>query len=139
MRKVIGQRLQESKSFIPHFYITQQIDVDPLVSIREQLKNHDIKLTVNDFIVRACALTLRKHPAINREFNSVNQSLIQFKTIDIAIAVSVEEGLITPIVRHADFLNLGELHLRFDLWHKGREKGSYLRKNTKGAHLQSPI
>ena len=109
MRKVIGQRLQESKSFIPHFYITQQIDVDPLVSIREQLKNHDIKLTVNDFIVRACALTLRKHPAINRGFNSVNQSLIQFKTIDIAVAVSVEEGLITPIVRHADFKNLGEL------------------------------
>ena len=111
MRKVVGQRLQESKSFIPHFYITQQIDAELLISIREQLKNHEIKLTVNDFIVRACALALKKHPVINRGFNSVNQSLIQFKTIDIAIAVSVAEGLITPIVRHADYLNLGELSL----------------------------
>lgn len=109
MRKVIGQRLQESKSFIPHFYVTHVVDAEALMSVREQLKNGDIKVSVNDFIVRACALALKQHPEINRGFNSVNQAVIQFKTVDIAVAVSVDQGLITPIVRHADFKNLGEL------------------------------
>ncbi len=109
MRKVIGQRLQESKSFIPHFYVTYTLDADPLVALREQLKNQEIKLTINDFIIKACALALRQHPIINSGFNSVNQSIIKFKTIDIAIAVSVEAGLITPIIRQADFKNLGEI------------------------------
>jgi pyruvate dehydrogenase E2 component (dihydrolipoamide acetyltransferase) len=111
MRKIIGQRLQESKSFIPHFYVTQTIDAKPLVTVRDQLKNHEIKLSINDFIVKACALTLRQHPVINSGFNSVNQTIIQFKTIDIAIAVTVEAGLITPIVRHADYKSLQELSL----------------------------
>ncbi len=109
MRKVIGQRLQESKSFIPHFYVSLQMDAEPLVAVREQLKNGQIKVSVNDLVVRAAALALRQHPNINCGFNSVNQSIIQFKTIDIAIAVSLESGLITPIVRHADFKNLGEI------------------------------
>lgn len=109
MRKVIGQRLQESKSFIPHFYVSQTIDAENLISSREQLKNHQIKISINDFIVRACALALQKHPIINSGYHSVNQTIIQFKTIDIAIAVSLESGLITPIVRHADYKNLGEL------------------------------
>jgi pyruvate dehydrogenase E2 component (dihydrolipoamide acetyltransferase) len=109
IRKVIAQRLQESKSFIPHFYVTQVIDAEPLVSLREQLNNHEIKLSINDFIVRASALALRQHPGINSGFNSVNQTTIQFKTIDIAIAVSIDSGLITPIVRYADYKNLGEI------------------------------
>lgn len=111
MRKVIGQRLQEAKSFIPHFYATLSIDAEPLFLIREQLKNQEIKLSVNDFIVRACALALRQYPAINSGFHSVNQSIIRFKTVDIAVAVSVQEGLITPIIRYADYKNLGELSL----------------------------
>lgn len=109
MRKVIGQRLQESKSFIPHFYVRQEVNAEFLVSIREQLKNGDIKVTINDFIIRACALALKKFPGVNCGFNSVTQSIIQFKTIDIAVAVSLEEGLITPIIRHVDYKNLGEL------------------------------
>jgi len=109
MRKVIGQRLQEAKSFIPHFYVTLAINAEPLTIIREQLVNNLIKVSVNDFVVRACALSLREHPIINSGFNTVNQAMIQFKTIDIAIAVSLQDGLITPIVRHADYKNLGEL------------------------------
>jgi pyruvate dehydrogenase E2 component (dihydrolipoamide acetyltransferase) len=109
MRKIIGQRLQEAKSFIPHFYVTQIIDAEPLVDIREQLKNQNMKFSITDFVVKACALALRQHPVINSGFHSVNQTIIQFKTIDIALAVSVEEGLITPIIRHADYKNLGEL------------------------------
>lgn len=109
MRKVISQRLQEAKTYIPHIYISLKINAQPLVDIREQLRNHDIKLTYNDFIVRACALALRKHPNVNSGFNASTNTLIRFKTIDISIAVSVQGGLITPIVRHADFKNIGEL------------------------------
>jgi len=109
MRKVIGQRLQESKTFIPHFYVTSQIDAQPLVEAREQLLKSGIKLTFNDFILRASALALKVHPEINSGYNSVNGTIIRFKTIDIAVAVSIEGGLITPIIRHADYKNLGEL------------------------------
>ncbi len=109
MRKIIGQRLQESKTFIPHFYTVQEIRADALHAAREQLKSAGIKVSVNDFVVRATALALRSHPVVNSGFNSVNNSIIQFTTVDIAIAVSVEGGLITPIVRHADYKNLGEL------------------------------
>ncbi len=109
MRKAIGRRLQESKSFIPHFYLKQVVDAEPMVALREQLKNLELKVTFNDMILRACALALREHPGVNTGFNSVNQAIIQFKTIDISVAVTFEGGLITPIVRHADYKNLGEL------------------------------
>lgn len=109
MRKVIGQRLQDAKTFIPHFYVSLKINAEPLVKLREQLKHMEVKLTVNDFIVRATALALRQHPNVNSGFNATNNTIIRFKTIDISIAVSIEGGLITPIVRHADFKNLGEI------------------------------
>lgn len=111
MRKVISQRLQEAKSYIPHFYVSLKIDPQPMMDVREQLKNNGIKVTFNDFIVRASALALRKHPNVNSGFNSVTNSIIRFKTVDISVAVSLPTGLITPIVRHADFKNLGELSL----------------------------
>jgi len=109
MRKAIGKRLQESKSFIPHFYITQEVNVDSLVMTRNQLKDLNIKVTFNDFVLRACALALMDHPGINSGFNSESQSVVYFKTIDIALAVTVEGGLITPIVRHANFKSLNEV------------------------------
>ncbi|MBS0625955.1 MAG: pyruvate dehydrogenase complex dihydrolipoamide acetyltransferase [Verrucomicrobia bacterium] len=109
MRKVVGQRLQQSKTFIPHFYIGQDIDAEALFNLREQLKVANLKVTYNDFVVRACALALREHPHVNSGFNSVNQSIVLFKTIDISIAVTIDGGLITPIVRHADFKDLGEI------------------------------
>lgn len=109
MRRVIGERLQGSKTFIPHFYVKQTIIVDELVEIRDQLKNCDIKLTFNDFIIRACAIALKLNPVINRGYDSVNHKIIKFNTIDISLAVGVEGGLITPIIRYADFKNLGEL------------------------------
>jgi len=111
MRKVIGQRLQDSKSYIPHFYVQQGVDASALIALREQLKTLNLKVSVNDCVIRACALALRKHPGVNAGFNSVTNSIIQFKTIDISVAVGVNGGLITPIVRHADYKNLGELSL----------------------------
>lgn len=132
MRKVIGQRLQEAKSFIPHFYVTSTVNAEPLVNIREQLTNNQIKVSVNDFIVRACALALREHPIVNSGFNTVTQSIIQFKTIDIAIAVSLEGGLITPIVRHADFKNLGELSVEIKSLAQRAREGKLEQHEYKG-------
>lgn len=109
MRRVIAQRLQESKSFVPHFYVTQTVDAEPLVNLREQLKKLDINVTYNDLVIRAAALALREHPGVNSGFNSVNQTLIRFQTIDISLAVTVEGGLITPIIRHADYKTVAEI------------------------------
>lgn len=111
MRKVISQRLQEAKSYIPHFYVSLKINAQPMMDVREQLKVNGIKVTFNDMIVRASALALRQHPNVNSGFNSVTNSIVRFKTVDISIAVSLPSGLITPIVRYADFKNLGELSL----------------------------
>lgn len=109
IRKIIARRLQESKSFIPHFYVQQTIDAAALIAMREQLKTYGLHVTFNDMILRAAALALREHPAVNSGFNSVNQTLIQFKTIDISVAVNIDDGLITPIIRHADYKNLGQI------------------------------
>lgn len=109
MRKVIAQRLQQAKTFIPHIYVRQEIDVAALVEAREQLKNGNLKVSFNDFVIRACALALREHPNTNSGFDSGKQEIILFKTIDISVAVSIEGGLITPILRHADYKNLGEI------------------------------
>jgi len=132
MRKTIAQRLQESKTFIPHFYVTQEIDADPLFVTREQLKNGGIKISFNDFIVRGCALALREHPEINSGFNSVNSTLIRFKTIDISIAVSLPAGLITPIVRHADYKNVGQLAAEIKELAARAKEGKLMREEYMG-------
>lgn len=123
MRKVIGKRLQESKTFIPHFYVSQDIYMGLVVSLREQLKEFNLKLTINDFVIRACALALRQHPAVNSGYNSVNQTIISFKTVDIAVAVSIDGGLITPILRCADYLNLGQISVEVKQLAKKAKEG----------------
>jgi pyruvate dehydrogenase E2 component (dihydrolipoamide acetyltransferase) len=132
MRKVVGQRLQESKSFIPHFYVTQTINAEMLAGTREQLKNNNFKISINDFVIRATALALRQHPEVNTGFNSVNQTIIQFKTVDIAIAVGVDGGLITPIIRHADYKNLGEISVEAKLLATKARDGKLLPQEYKG-------
>lgn len=132
MRKVIGQRLQQSKTFIPHFYVSQDIDAEPMMHVREQLKNMGHKITFNDLIVRAAALALREHPEMNSGFNSANNSLIRFKTIDISIAVSVPAGLITPIVRYADFKNLGQISSEIRLLAQKAKEGKLSREEYSG-------
>jgi pyruvate dehydrogenase E2 component (dihydrolipoamide acetyltransferase) len=109
MRKTIAKRLQEAKTWIPHFYVTQVVDAQPLMALREQLASQHVKITYNDCILRACALCLRQHPEVNSGYNSVSESIVRFKTVDISVAVSVDGGLVTPIIRHADYKNLGQL------------------------------
>ncbi len=109
MRKAIGKRLQASKTFIPHFYVGQKIDVTCLMELRAQLKALGIKLTVNDFITKACAIALEHYPAINSGYNSENNTIIRFKTVGICIAVQIDAGLITPIVQHANFKRIDQI------------------------------
>jgi pyruvate dehydrogenase E2 component (dihydrolipoamide acetyltransferase) len=132
MRKAIAQRLQQSKTYIPHFYVTQEIDAEPILSQREQLKAVGLKVTFNDMIVRAAALALREHPEVNSGYNSVNASIIRFKTIDISIAVSVPAGLITPIVRYADFKNLGQISSEVKLLAQKAKDGKLAREEYMG-------
>lgn len=132
MRKTIGRRLQESKTFIPHFYVTQEIQADHLVSLREQLQSSGLKFTYNDFVLRATALALRQHPEINSGFNSVNQTIIRFKTIDISVAVSIEAGLITPIIRHIDYKNLGQISVEARSLTKKAKAGKLAREEYVG-------
>ena len=109
MRKVIAQRLQDAKNSIPHFYCAQEVRFDKVVLLREELLSLGIKLSFNDFILRATALALREHPHVNSGFNSSSRTIMRFETIDVSIAVSIPDGLITPIVRNADYKNLQEL------------------------------
>lgn len=132
MRKVVAKRLQESKSFIPHFYLKQTIDATRLWDQYQQLKTLKLKITVNDLIVRACALSLRKHKGINAGFNSQNQTIIEFKTIDIAVAVTLPEGLITPIIRHADYKNLGQISSEIRTLAERAKKGKLKEEEYKG-------
>lgn len=109
MRKAIAKKLQQSKSSIPHFYVKKVVDATAFFSLYQELKKMHFRLTVNDLLIKACAYALRKHPEVNRGFNSATEKIIQFQTIDISVAVTLKEGLITPIIRKADEKTLPEI------------------------------
>lgn len=132
MRKVIAQRLQQSKTFIPHFYCIQEVRMDKVAAMRAELASAGLKLSFNDFILKATALALKEHPQVNSGFNSVTQSLIRFKTIDIAVAVSLEAGLITPIIRHADYKNIGQLSVEMKALAQRAREGKLAREEYIG-------
>ncbi len=113
MRKTIARRLTQSKSTIPHFYLTIECELDALLEMREKLnarapKGDDgYKLSVNDFIIRASALALRRVPEAHASWTDAG--LLRHKHADIGVAVSIDGGLITPIIRHADAKGLAEI------------------------------
>ncbi|RYG59186.1 MAG: pyruvate dehydrogenase complex dihydrolipoamide acetyltransferase [Alphaproteobacteria bacterium] len=104
MRKAIASRLLASKQTVPHFYLTADVRMDTLMDVRTQLNSHleaqKVKVSVNDFIVKACGLALRDYPAANAAWNV--DSVVQFGNVDVSVAVSIDGGLITPIVENAD-------------------------------------
>ncbi len=102
IRKIIARRLTEAKQTIPHFYLTIDCEIDTLLALRKDLngRSDDYKLSVNDFVVRAAALALRQVPEANASWS--DQALIRWRGVDVAVAVAIEAGLITPIVRDAD-------------------------------------
>jgi pyruvate dehydrogenase E2 component (dihydrolipoamide acetyltransferase) len=101
MRKTIARRLVEASQTIPHFYLGIECEVDKLLALRREVNDHsDHKLSVNDFVIRAVALALRKVPAANASFTDT--AIRFYGDVDISMAVATPEGLITPIIRHAD-------------------------------------
>ncbi len=118
MRKTIARRLVESKRNVPHFYLTIDVDADPLVSLREDVneklaagggarKEGDPpapKVSVNDFLVKAVALALVKVPECNAQYT--DEALLVHTRVDISVAVAVPDGLVTPVVRNANTLSV---------------------------------
>ncbi|UPY38825.1 pyruvate dehydrogenase complex dihydrolipoamide acetyltransferase [Sediminicoccus sp. KRV36] len=107
MRKVIARRLSESKASIPHFYVAMDIELDALMKLRAELNAQSpkdgpgaFKLSVNDLIIKACGVALRRHPGVNASWTE--EAILQFNEVDISIAVAIPDGLITPIVKGAD-------------------------------------
>ena len=109
MRKTIAKRLTESKQTVPHFYVTVDIELDNLMTARKQLNamSDEYKISVNDFIIKACAAALMKVPAANVQY--MGDIMRQFKRADISVAVAIEGGLITPVVRGADMKGLRQI------------------------------
>lgn len=104
MRRTIAKRLAESKATVPHTYATTSCVMDNLLELRKGL---DVKVSVNDFIIKAAALTLRQVPEMNAVWSGVDAQLLN--DVDISIAVATDTGLITPIVKTADNLKLAEI------------------------------
>ncbi len=106
VRKVIARRLAEAKQTVPHFYVAMDIELDALLKLRAELNAHGasdagaFKLSVNDLLIKAAAVTLRRIPKVNAAWTDEGVAL--FTDVDIAVAVSIPDGLITPIIRHAD-------------------------------------
>ncbi len=109
MRKVIARRLQEAKREVPHFYLTVDCTVDALLETRAALneRSEALSLSVNDFVIRAAALALRKVPDANASW--VDGALRRYDGVDVSVAVAIEDGLVTPIVRNADGKGLAEI------------------------------
>lgn len=106
MRKVIAKRLSESKQQVPHFYLSVDCELDTLLALRSQINERleDGKLSVNDFIVRATALALTKVPAANASWH--NTHIRQYEAADVCVAVAIDSGLVTPVVRSANMKSL---------------------------------
>ena len=103
MRQVIARRLTESKQTVPHFYLTVDVELDALLALRKQINerpNAAAKVSVNDFIIKACALALREVPAANASWTP--EGVYYYDAADISVAVAIDGGLITPIVRAAE-------------------------------------
>jgi len=108
MRRTIAERLLVAKTTVPHFYLTADIDMDAAMEFREQVAQvHGAKLSVNDLVLKACALALRKVPEANASFTE--EAIIQHARVDIGMAVAIEDGLITPVIRDADKKTIGQI------------------------------
>jgi pyruvate dehydrogenase E2 component (dihydrolipoamide acetyltransferase) len=126
MRKTIAARLLESKTTIPHFYLQSQIDAEPMMKLRHQINRAAeaaglAKLTVNDFILKATAVAATRVPLANAAFNG--DSIIQFANVQLACAVAVDEGLVTPVIREAQRKSISQLSAEIkDLAARARTK-----------------
>ena len=108
MRKVIAQRLGESKFSAPHFYLTLDIDMDNAIQARKSIKDiTEVKVSFNDMVIKAVALSLKKHPKVNSSW--LTDKIRYNEHINIGVAVAVEDGLLVPVVRFADGKTLSQI------------------------------
>ncbi len=108
IRKIIAERTTKTKNEVPHFYLTIESRVDRLINLRNKInRNTKTKISFNDLIVKACSLAIRKNPETNISW--INNKIHKYKNIDIAIAVALKEGLITPVIKDVDKKGLNEI------------------------------
>ncbi|QSQ16547.1 pyruvate dehydrogenase complex dihydrolipoamide acetyltransferase [Myxococcus landrumensis] len=100
MRKVIAQRMTEVKPGVPHFYLTVEVEMDAAVKVREEAKALDLKVSVNDLVVKAVAMAVKRYPKINVSLQG--DQVVHHGSVDVGVAVALEQGLITPVIRDAD-------------------------------------
>jgi pyruvate dehydrogenase E2 component (dihydrolipoamide acetyltransferase) len=126
MRKIIAQRLVESLGPVPHFYLQVDVNAGPLMEAREELKSagegaDPAKITVNDFVLKAAVQAAVEVPRVNASFDG--DAIVQYADIDLGIAVAIEDGLLTPVIRAAQNKSLREIsELAKDLAHRARNK-----------------
>jgi len=126
MRRIIAQRLVESLGPVPHFYLNIDINAAPLMEAREELKSAGegadaAKITVNDFVLKAAVQAAVKVPRVNASFDG--DAIVQYADIDLGVAVAIEDGLLTPVIRAAQDKSLREIsELAKDLAHRARNK-----------------
>lgn len=126
MRRVIAQRLLESKTTIPHFYLNIEVDTEPLINLRAQvneasLENGGPKYTVNDFVMRATVLATMATPEVNASF--AGDAIQQYSDVHLSIAVAIDEGLVTPVIRSAQDKSIKDLAAEIkDLATRARDK-----------------
>jgi pyruvate dehydrogenase E2 component (dihydrolipoamide acetyltransferase) len=125
MRKIIASRLTEAKQTVPHFYLRRDINLDALLKFRSQLNKQleprGIKLSVNDFIIKACALALQQVPEANAVW--AGDRTLQFEKSDVAVAVAIEGGLFTPVLEDADTKSLSALSAQMkDMASRARDR-----------------
>ena len=129
MRNVIAKRLQSSKNNIPHFYLNIEVDAEPVLELRREInedlkksqKENPLKISINDFIIKATALSLLMNPQVNCSWK--NDHILQHYRIDIGVAVAIENGLLTPYIRNADKLSLSQVSLKMkELAQKARDR-----------------
>lgn len=111
MRTTIATRMAQIKSTVPHFYLTAQVDMTKAIEFRKGLNEaqDEIKISFNDLVLKAVAMTLVKHPMVNGSFTG--DKIILHHRVDLGVAVALEEGLITPIVRNAHLKSIGQIAL----------------------------
>ncbi len=114
MRKTIARRLAQSKFTAPHFYLTADFDMEKAFALRKQLnelaeQQGRGKVSFNDLITKACALALRQHPNVNASYLEQEGEIRRHHQVHVAVAVAIDEGLVTPVIRHADQKGLGQI------------------------------
>jgi pyruvate dehydrogenase E2 component (dihydrolipoamide acetyltransferase) len=150
MRKGIAERLTQSKGPVPHFYLNIDLDAAALMEARAELKSagegaDTAKITVNDFVLKAAVMAAVKVPKVNAQF--AGDAVIQFADVDLGIAVAIEDGLLTPVIRAAQNKSLREISsLAKDLSSRARNKrmkpeefqgGSFTVSNLGGMGIDS--